>query len=63
MTEITRVNRFAARVRMTEGQLYTAALAVIVALLLTFTGLPNAHRRATGLGGSPAISTNTEVTP
>lgn len=43
----------AARVHMTEGQLYTAVLAVIVAVLLTLTGLPTAHEAARN-HGSPA---------
>jgi hypothetical protein len=43
---------------MTEGQLYTAVLALAVALLLTVTGLPTAHQRSgsdslSGPGGVP----------
>lgn len=43
----------AGRLRMTEGQLYTAVIAVAIALLLTLTGLPTAHERVDtdGFGG------------
>lgn len=33
----------ATRLRMTEGQVYTAIVGVLVVLLLTVTGLPRAH--------------------
>jgi hypothetical protein len=36
----------ARRARMTEGQLYTAVLVVVLVALLSLTGLPNAHRRS-----------------
>lgn len=36
----------AERCGMTEGQLYTAVIALAVALLLTVTGLPAAHQRS-----------------
>jgi hypothetical protein len=42
--DITVAALLAARVHMTEGRLYTAVLAVVAAVLLTITGLPNAHR-------------------
>lgn len=35
----------ARRAAMTEGQLYTAVIAVLAVLLLTLTGLPNAASR------------------
>ena len=37
--------QLAGRVRMTEGQLYTAVLGVVVVVLLSLTGLPQAHQR------------------
>jgi hypothetical protein len=39
------IERAAARMRMTEGQLYTAVLVFFLALLLGLTALPQAHRR------------------
>jgi hypothetical protein len=47
----------AKRVRMTEGQLYTAVLAVAIALLLTLTGLPNARHTTVGLPGAGPVPT------
>jgi hypothetical protein len=49
--------RIAARLRMTEGQLYTAVLAAVVVILLSLTGLPNARQRsnADGLSGPTVI--------
>ena len=35
----------ARKARMTEGQLYTVVVVALAVLLLTLTGLPNAHRR------------------
>ena len=43
--DVTVMGVLAARMRMTEGQLYTALIAVIMAVLLALTGLPNAHQR------------------
>ncbi|HEY2811959.1 MAG TPA: hypothetical protein VGJ03_00705 [Acidimicrobiales bacterium] len=37
----------AKRVRMTEGQLYTIVILAALVLLLTLTGLPNAHEPTT----------------
>jgi hypothetical protein len=34
----------AGRVRMTEGQLYTAVIALTIALLLALTTIPSAHK-------------------
>lgn len=35
----------AERLRMTEGQLYTAVLGIALVVLLSLTGLPHAHQR------------------
>jgi hypothetical protein len=50
------MGRAAARVRMTEGQLYTAVLAVLVALLLSLTGLPTAERVPTNGTDTPTLT-------
>lgn len=42
--ESTIMGRIARRLRMTEGQLYSAVLIVLVVTLLTLTGLPTAER-------------------
>ena len=52
-SDITVAGLIATRVHMTEGQLYTAILAIVAAVLLTLTGLPNAHR-TTGSSTPPA---------
>jgi hypothetical protein len=54
-TERTVAGLIASRVRMTEGQLYTAVLAIIAAVLLTITGLPNAHRNASPAQVAPSV--------
>jgi hypothetical protein len=41
----TIVGLLSRKARMTEGQLYTVVLVALAVLLLTLTGLPNAHRR------------------
>ncbi|HEY1831642.1 MAG TPA: hypothetical protein VGG38_15515 [Acidimicrobiales bacterium] len=52
----------AARIRMTEGQLYTVLIALLLALLLTLTGLPNAHK-SSGTPLAPSFTpTTTQVT-
>ena len=38
------IGRLAERLRMTEGQLDTAVLAVLLVMLLSLTGLPTAER-------------------
>ncbi|HEY9556565.1 MAG TPA: hypothetical protein VIR58_07515 [Acidimicrobiales bacterium] len=47
------------RVGMTEGQLYTAVIAIAVAVLLTVTGVPNARQRSDtdGFSGSGSVPT------
>ena len=57
----TVMGMLAARVRMTEGQLYTAILAVLLTFALMITGLPHAHKLPpdnAGLGGG-----TTQVAP
>ena len=65
MTE-TLMGSLARRVRMTEGQLYTAIIAVAFALLLSLTGLPGAHQRPEddllSGGGVPVLSVTTTTT-
>jgi hypothetical protein len=65
--DTTVMGLLAKRFRMTEGQLYTAIITVAVAALLTFTGLPNAHRRPPGLptGGAsiPTLAPTTVPPP
>lgn len=51
----------ARRAAMTEGQLYTAVIAVLATLLLTLTGLPNAAERAAP--PPPVTAPNGEVAP
>lgn len=46
-TEPTVMGLIAKRVRMTEGQLYTIVILAALVLLLTLTGLPNAHEPTT----------------
>lgn len=58
----------AERARMTEGQLYTAVIALAVALLLTVTGLPTAHQRSatdslSGPGAAPTAPTAPTTAP
>ena len=40
----TIIGLVAAKWRMTEGQVYTVVLAALAVVLLTLTGLPNAHK-------------------
>jgi hypothetical protein len=54
--EITVMGRIAKRLRMTEGQLYTAVLLVLSALLLSLTGLPTAERTPSTDPGVPTLS-------
>lgn len=42
----------ATRLRMTEGQVYTAIVGALVVLLLTVTGLPRAHDLVPTAGSS-----------
>jgi len=56
----TAMGRMAERLRMTEGQLYTAVLLVLSALLLSLTGLPTAERTPAADPGVPTLS---PVTP
>ena len=52
------MGRLAGRLRMTEGQLDTAILAVLFVLLLSLTGLPTAERApstGTGAGDVPVL--------
>lgn len=53
------------RLRMTEGQLYTAILALLVAATLTLTGLPSAHRPDPTSPATPTttVETATSVAP
>lgn len=56
----------AERVRMTEGQLYTVVIALVVALLLTVTGLPTAHTRSDddfSGSGVPALTPTSTTAP
>lgn len=60
----------AGRAGMTEGQLYSAVIAVVVAILLTVTGVPTAHQRPEqdGLSGplvtlAPTTTTTTTAPP
>lgn len=61
----------AGRVGMTEGQLYTAVIAVLVVVVLTLTGLPAAHDLADSTGAAPvpapppslAVTTSTIAAP
>lgn len=53
---------------MTEGQLYTSIIALVVALLLTVTGLPTAHQRSdtdslSGGGAVPVAPPPTTAAP
>ncbi|HEX3705757.1 MAG TPA: hypothetical protein VHV76_03925 [Mycobacteriales bacterium] len=43
----------AERIRMTEGQLYTAVIALAVALLLALTTIPSAHKLANPASPTP----------
>lgn len=52
----------AERVRMTEGQLYTAVLAVLLVVWLTLAGVPHAHKLPPANGGSTTTS-GTTVAP
>ena len=53
------------RLRMTEGQLYTAVLVVLLAVILTLTGLPSAHQTVPAIPISPtsAASPTTVTIP
>lgn len=56
----TIVGLLAERLRMTEGQLYTVVLAALAVLLMTLTGLPNAHQNGNGItlsGSSTTVPT------
>ena len=62
------MEQLAHRARMTEGQLYTTILTVLVVLLLSLTGLPTAeHARSfttDGIGApTPATIPAPEVDP
>lgn len=59
--DISLVGIFAARLRMSEGQFYTAVIAVILSLLLTMTGLPGAHKTSgSGLVPPPTVTPITQ---
>lgn len=49
------------RATMTEGQLYTAVIAVLAVILLTLTGLPDAAERETR--PAPTSGSIEEVVP
>jgi hypothetical protein len=58
----------AERSRMSEGQLYTIVVGAIVVLLLSVTGLPNAHRSDAGTTptlapAAPVATTTTTIAP
>lgn len=50
------------RLRMTEGQLYTAVLALLFVAALLLTGLPGAHKLDTG-GDGIVVPPPAEVAP
>jgi hypothetical protein len=56
------LERVAARARMTEGQLYTAVLALAIALLIGLTALPQAHQRV-DVGDGLSGNLSSEVAP
>ena len=47
--------RIAERIRMTEGQLYTAIIAIGIVLLMSLTGLPTAQRAPSGDTNVPTL--------
>lgn len=51
-SNVSVVNVLARRMRMTEGQLYSAVIAVFIAALLALTGLPTAHKNVGGTTGA-----------
>ncbi len=55
----------AERLRMTEGQLYTAVLGLALVVLLSLTGLPHAHQRdnSDSLSGGSVLLEPQEGTP
>ena len=55
------IARIAARLRITEGQLYTFVLALLAVTLVLLTGLPGAGNRVVPKDTQPTIST--EVHP
>lgn len=56
-TEVTRIGRVAARVRLTEGQLYTVVLSFLAVALLLLTALPGAGERLSPSGTPTTVPT------